>query len=60
MLKFIAGLMVGLFTGLAASAGAADLVGDDDYAVGWDVTINGHVVCSDPFIWVSTQEIECD
>lgn len=37
------------------------LVGDDGYLSGWDVTdSNGETVCSDPYVWHSTSELECD
>ncbi len=40
---------------------AARVVGEDGYLLGWDVIDqNSDRVCSDPFVWTSTREIECD
>lgn len=60
MMKFIAGMLFGLGIGIAVTATAAQLVGDTGYLSGWDVSINGETVCSDPYIWTNTREIECD
>ncbi len=60
MKRFICGLIVGLCLGVAISAAAAKIVGDTGYLFGWDVTVGGETVCSDPYIWTSTHEIECD
>lgn len=60
MKTFIAGFLVGLATALAVTAFAAAVVGSNGYLQGWDITKDGEQVCSDPYIWVSTKEIECD
>lgn len=60
MKKFVAGFLAGLATALAVSAFAAKMVGSDGYLVGWDITKDGEEICSDPYIWTSTREIECD
>jgi hypothetical protein len=60
MKKFIAGFLAGLATALAISAFAAKMVGNNGYLSGWEVTKDGEEICSDPYVWVSTREIECD
>ena len=60
MLKFIAGIIVGLCIGVIGSAGAASLVGGSGYIMGWGVQIKGKIVCSDPFISIGTKTIDCD
>lgn len=60
-LRFVAGLAVGLVLGAAGSAVAQRVVGGDGYLTGWLVTDNGgEEICSDPFIWTGTHEIECN
>ena len=54
------GIIVGLFLGSALGAVAASIVGSAGYAMGWTVSVNGNEVCSDPYIWPSTREIECN
>ncbi len=60
MRQFVLGMLVGLSIGAATAATAATLVGDTGYLMGWDVVINGDTVCSDPYVWSATREIECD
>ncbi len=39
----------------------ARVVGDNGYLIGWDVVDqNSEKLCSDPYIWVATREIECE
>ena len=59
-MKFFLGLAIGLAAGTTTTAYAAKLVGDTGYLFGWQVTIDGDEVCSDPYIWTATKEIECD
>jgi len=60
MQKFMVGLALGLAIGFIAPAIAQRIVGADGYLNGWDITFQGRVICNDPFVWVSTREIECD
>jgi len=58
--QFAAGLAVGLVLGMTVSAWAAQVVGRNGYLLGWEVTLEGDTVCTDPYVWVSLREIECD
>lgn len=60
MKKFIFGLVLGLILGAVAVSWAARIVGGNGYLIGWSVTLDGDEICSDPFIWVSIKEIECN
>lgn len=60
MARFITGMLLGLGIGIAVTATAAQLVGQTGYLNGWDILINGETVCSDPYIWTNTREIECN
>lgn len=69
MRRGILGFVLGLLLGLAASAGASRTVTPEDamanvtgngYLMGWTVTIEGEEICSDPFAWKATQEIDCE
>ena len=60
----IFGLAVGL---IVSSAFAAYADADDiesfiasGYARGWTVSIKGNEVCSDPYVWSASKDIECD
>ncbi len=63
---FALGLGLGLLLGGTASAGAAVVLrptmsGTNGYLMRWDVVnSDGDTVCSDPYVWMSTREIECD
>lgn len=58
---FISGLVLGLLLGGATAAWAAPrITGGDGYLLGWEVTGEDGEVCSDPYIWTATKEIECD
>lgn len=60
MKKFIAGFLAGVVATLSITALAAKVVGDNGYLLGWSITKDGEEICSDPYVWTSTREIECD
>ena len=60
MRKFLMGLATGLFLGVVATASAAQIVGSTGYMMGWDIQKDGDTICSDPYVWTATKEIECD
>lgn len=55
MWKFMVGLLSGFAFGVITATAMAD-----GYMIGWTVTLDGTEICSDPFIWSSIKEIECD
>lgn len=60
MKRLAYGFIAGLFVGLAATTQAASVLGDNGYLLGWTVVRNGEEICSQPFVWKVTREIECD
>lgn len=60
MKKFLLGVVVGIVLSAGASVLAAGVFGEDGFLLGWDVQKDGETVCSDPYIWISAKEIECD
>lgn len=65
---FVLGLVLGLGVATAGSSvippeqqamPMATCVGQG-YAFGWVVTLGGEEVCSEPFLWSATKEIECE
>jgi hypothetical protein len=59
MLKFLAGLILGISLSLAASSWAAGVFGSGTLS-GWTVNKDGEEVCSDPSVDTGSKEIECD
>jgi hypothetical protein len=60
MRSFSAGLVLGLLLGGATAAFAGPRIVGQGYLMGWDVMMDGDQVCTDPYIWSATMEIECD
>jgi hypothetical protein len=61
MKKLLIGFVAGLFFGAASASVAAVMAGDAGYLFGWSiVNANGEEICSNPFVWTATNEIECD
>ena len=60
MRRFVLGVAFGLVLGLTgAGLAAVKIAGNDDYLKGWEVVVKGKKVCTDPYVRVSTKEIEC-
>lgn len=60
MKNFLLGLLCGGLLTTAAMVTAAQVVGENGYLNGWEVTKDGEEICSSPYIWKATREIECD
>jgi hypothetical protein len=60
MRPFVLGLAFGFLLGLTgAGLAAVKVAGDDDYLKGWEVVVKGKKACTDPYVRVSSKEIEC-
>lgn len=53
-IAFITGALFGF--ALASTAEAAR----DGWLWGWTVTVGNSTVCTEPYVWAVTREIECD
>lgn len=61
MIKLTTGLVLGFVLGAGLTATyAASVFSGAGFLVGWDVLVEGDLVCSDPFIYPATHEIECN
>lgn len=58
-MRFMLGVALGVAIGLSTASYAQTCVGAG-YLIGWDVTKDEIVLCSDPFVWEGTMELECD
>ena len=59
MRKYLIGFAVGIAVSAASAATAAQIVGNSSYMMGWEVTVNGETVCTSPWAWVQTKQIDC-
>lgn len=61
MSKLLTGIALGFVLGASlTSAVAAGVFGGPGFMFGWHVVgEDGDVVCSDPYVWPVTREIEC-
>ncbi len=59
MARFFAGVMLGIFIGLAATAYAAGIIGSGTLQ-GWTVIKDEDEVCTDPTVDRDLKQIECE
>lgn len=59
MRKFLFGFVAGILVGGSVATYAAGVYGSG-WLMGWTVMKDGEEVCSDPFAYPGTKEIECD
>jgi hypothetical protein len=58
--KFISGFAFGAILAVGVTGWAAEnSLTEMGYLIGWSVSSHGKDVCSTPFIWPATREIEC-
>jgi len=59
MNRFISRAVFGLCLGLAVTAIATLLIGNG-HLLRWSISVGGETICSDPYVWIGSREIECD
>ena len=59
MMRFVAGLMLGLCMGGSAAVAAADVFKENGGLRGWSVINDGEDVCTSLFVWHRRREIDC-
>lgn len=59
MRKFLAGIATGIMLTAATTATAAQIVGKSNFLLGYTVTVDGEEVCTSPWVWTFTKQIEC-
>lgn len=59
MARFVIGLVCGLAVGIAGTAAAVTVTGNDAHLVGWEVKKGGESLCKDPWVAVAVQLIDC-
>lgn len=64
---FVVGLSLGAAAAYALDTGArneptpvAKVIGNAGYLFGWTVIYESETVCTDPYVWTATKEIECE
>lgn len=60
MKKFVVGFIVGTIIGNIGLSYASLVIGDGYLHGGWSVTKDGEEICTDPYVYESSREIECD
>lgn len=56
------GSMLGSWTNARSGPAEPRMTGTDGYLTAWDIRSleNADIVCSEPYVWIRTREIECD
>lgn len=61
VLGVVMGLSIGGATAISALTAAPRIVGGSGYLSGYEVVDDdGDEICTDPYVWTATREIECD